>query len=144
LAGAGTAVALLLASSLTTRPAAAHASANGAAGLAYETFSSARLQALTAAHTPAFVNLTAAWCITCLLNERTALEAAAVRKAFAERGVVPLKGDWTNRNADITRFLEEFGRSGVPLYVLYGSRGEPIVLPQILTEATLLEELAKL
>ena len=62
-----------------------------------------------------------------------------MRQAFAERGIVPLKGDWTNQNPEITRFLQQFGRSGVPLYLLYSGRGEPVVLPQILTAASVLD-----
>jgi thiol:disulfide interchange protein len=145
LAAAGSAAAIFLAVSLTA------ASGGGAAlssaafrdGLVYEPFTAQRLSALEAEGKPAFVNLTAAWCITCLVNERVALDSAAVRDAFAERGVVALKGDWTNQNPEITRFLQKFGRSGVPLYLLYTGKSEPVVLPQILTAATVLDALAK-
>ena len=89
-----------------------------------------------AEHQPVFVNLTAAWCITCLVNERTALDSEAVRHAFAERHVVALKGDWTRQDPEIAAFLQQFGRSGVPLYLLYDKAGTPTVLPQILTEAS--------
>jgi thiol:disulfide interchange protein len=67
-----------------------------------------------------------------------------VRGAFAERGIVALKGDWTRQNPEITAFLQEFGRSGVPLYLLYDKAGTPAILPQILTEATVLAALGKL
>jgi len=107
-----------------------------------EPFTQARLDALTVAHKPAFVNMTAAWCITCAVNETTSLSTKAVRAAMAERGVTYLKGDWTNQNPEITRLLEEHGRSGVPLYLLYTGAGEPQVLPQILTEGTVLQALA--
>jgi thiol:disulfide interchange protein len=73
----------------------------------------------------------------------SALDSGLVRKAFAERGVVPLKGDWTNQNPEITEFLQQFGRSGVPLYLLYTGKGEPVLLPQILTVANVLDALAK-
>ena len=73
-----------------------------------------------------------------------ALDNDAVRRAFAERGIVPLKGDWTSQNPEITRFLQQFGRSGVPLYLLYtGKGGEPIMLPQILTAANVLDAVGK-
>jgi thiol:disulfide interchange protein DsbD len=104
-----------------------------------EPFTQARLDALQAEGRPIFVNLTAAWCITCLVNERTTLASAAIQDAMKARRMVYLKGDWTNRNPEITRLLARNGRSGVPLYLLYPGRGEPIVLPQILTEASLLE-----
>jgi thiol:disulfide interchange protein DsbD len=91
-----------------------------------------------------FVNMTAAWCITCLVNERAALATQAVQAAFAAKGVAYLEGDWTSRNPEITRLLEKHGRSGVPLYLLYTVDGEPAVLPQILTPATVLAEIDRL
>jgi thiol:disulfide interchange protein DsbD len=84
-----------------------------------EAFSPRRLAELRAQGRPVFVNVTAAWCITCLVNERVALRSAGVAEAFARRGVVVLKADWTNRDAGITEMLGSFGRSGVPLYLLY-------------------------
>ncbi len=112
-----------------------------AAGEAWQPFTQARLDQLRAEGRPVFVNMTAAWCITCLVNERTALSTEAVQDAFRSRQVVYLKGDWTNRNPEITRLLEAHGRSGVPLYVFYPPAGEPVVLPQILTQATVIESL---
>lgn len=109
-----------------------------------EAFSDQKLRALLASGEPVFVNMTAAWCITCLVNERTALSTGAVREAFASKRVTYLKGDWTNRNPEITRLLEKFGRSGVPLYVLYRGDNEPVLLPQILTQSLVLEALEKI
>jgi thiol:disulfide interchange protein DsbD len=84
---------------------------------------------------PVFVNFTAAWCITCLANERVALSRQEVKDAFAALGVTYLKADWTNRNAAIAAALAEHGRAGVPLYLVYpGSKGaQAEVLPQLLT-----------
>jgi thiol:disulfide interchange protein DsbD len=135
---------VLLAATLAPASAPVEAAAAARDGLAYQKFSAARLAALEAEHRPVFVNLTAAWCITCLLNERTALDSAAVRRAFAGRGVVALKGDWTRQDPDITAFLQKFGRSGVPLYLLYSTAGTPVILPQLLTEATVLSALGKI
>jgi thiol:disulfide interchange protein len=109
-----------------------------------EAFSQQKLDALLASGQPVFVNMTAAWCITCLVNERTALSTGAVREVFAGKRIAYLKGDWTNRNPEITRLLEKFGRSGVPLYVLYRGGGEPVVLPQILTQALVLDALKQI
>ena len=144
LAAAGCAAALFLAASLNAAaPGTAAASPTPGGGLAYEPFTTQRLAALEAEGKPVFVNLTASWCVTCLINERVALDSEAVRQAFAERGIVPLKGDWTNQNPEITRFLQQFGRSGVPLYLLYFGRGEPVMLPQILTAANVIAALGK-
>jgi thiol:disulfide interchange protein len=97
-------------------------------------WSEQRLAELRAAGRPVLVNMTAAWCITCLANERVALSTATVREALAAHDVAYLKGDWTRRDAAITRYLERYGRNGVPLYVLYPpGGGAPHVLPQLLT-----------
>ena len=110
-----------------------------------EPFTAARLEALRAEGRPVFVNMTAAWCVTCLVNERLALSPEAVRRAFAEHKVAYLKGDWTRGDPAITAFLKDHARDGVPLYVLYPSgRAEPAVLPQILTAADMLDRLGKL
>ena len=71
------------------------------------------------------------------------LDRETVRQAFAARGVVALKGDWTSENPEITRLLQRFGRSGVPLYLFYDGKSGPVVLPQILTEAAILDVVAK-
>lgn len=103
-------------------------------GPAWEAFSETRLAELQAAGQPVFVNFTAAWCITCDVNERLALSSATMRDLFERGDIAYLKGDWTNRNPEVTRMLERFGRSGVPLYLLYAPDGTTEVLPQILTE----------
>ena len=119
----------------------APAAARTTAGAA-EAFSPARLAALRAAGRPVFVNMTAAWCVTCLVNERVAISTDAVRQAFAVRHVAYLEGDWTQQSPAISKFLRQFGRDGVPLYVYYPPHdGAPVVLPQILTENEVLREL---
>ncbi|KQO70000.1 protein-disulfide reductase DsbD domain-containing protein [Methylobacterium sp. Leaf88] len=137
----GTAVAALAALAILTlgldrdRAGADAAQADGSA------FTQARLDGLLAQGKPVFVNMTAAWCITCQVNERVALRAEAVQAGLKARGITALKGDWTNQNPEITRLLERHGRSGVPLYLLYAGAGEPTVLPQILTPGLVLEAL---
>lgn len=107
-----------------------------------EPFSAVRLAALRAAGRPVFVDMTAGWCVTCLVNERVAIDTSAVRRAFAVRHVAYLRGDWTRQDPEITDYLHENGRDGVPLYVYYPPHdGKPAVLPQILTANTLLAEL---
>lgn len=110
-----------------------------------EHYTPARLAELRAEGRPVFVNMTAAWCVTCLVNERIALTPERVRAAFTKYGVAYLKGDWTGGDPAITSFLREHARDGVPLYVLFpAGNAKPTVLPQILTEATMLSELGKL
>lgn len=92
-----------------------------------------RFQEMVATKRPMFLNVTADWCLTCLANERTTLSRESVRGDFISRGVTYVKVDWTNRDAQVTQLLEQFGRYGVPMYVFYPSSGQPIVLPQVLT-----------
>jgi thiol:disulfide interchange protein DsbD len=129
-------VAVLAAAAVLTGIAAAPpAQADSAA----ETFTPARLAALRTAGKPVFVNMTAAWCVTCLVNERVAIGTEAVQQAFARDNVTYLKGDWTRQDPAITAFLHRNGREGVPLYVFFpGGGGQPEVLPQILTETEIL------
>ena len=104
-----------------------------------EPFSPARLAALRAEGRPVFVNMTAAWCITCLVNERVALGTDAVQRAFTAGNVVYLKGDWTRQDASITAYLAAQGRDGVPLYAFYPpNQPTPIILPQLLTPGIVL------
>ncbi len=104
-----------------------------------DTWSAERLTALRQEGRPVFVNMTAAWCVTCLVNERVALRTDATQAAFATKGITYLKGDWTRQDPAITAFLRQFNRDGVPLYVYYPpGQGAPIMLPQILTEGTVL------
>ena len=111
-----------------------------------EAFTQARLDGLLAEGKPVFVNFTAAWCITCKVNERVALRSDRLAEAFRQRGITYLKGDWTNANPEITAMLNSFGRAGVPLYLLYSGvpGSQPQVLPQLLTESMVLGRVAEL
>ena len=127
---------------------AASTSGAPAAGVSFdgwERFSRARMAEAVAAGKPVFVDFTAAWCITCLVNERVALETPTTRKAFEQAGVVKLKGDWTSRDAEITGVLKELGRAGVPLYLFWPPGADrPKILPQVLTESLILSELSSI
>ncbi|WP_338665720.1 protein-disulfide reductase DsbD domain-containing protein [Pararoseomonas sp. SCSIO 73927] len=136
---------LALAAALATLPALSGAAPTPRAEASGEPWSGARLAALRAEGRPVFVNLTAAWCITCRVNERVALETEATRAAFARAGVAALTGDWSRGDPAITALLREQGREGVPLYLLYPpGGGAPVVLPQILTERMVVDAVAAL
>ena len=109
----------------------------------WQVFSPELLQSLRDEGRPVFVDFTADWCITCLANEKTVLETDDIEAAFDEYKVATLKGDWTNSDPIITAVLQEYGRSGVPLYLYFAqnSTGKAEVLPQILTKALVLETL---
>lgn len=115
-------------------------------GQSFEVYSDARLAQLRDSGTPVFVNMTASWCITCLVNERVALSSDTVLQAMADNDVAYLKGDWTNNDPAITEVLKRFQTSGVPLYLMYPSDpAKPAqVLPQLLTEGIILDAIARL
>jgi thiol:disulfide interchange protein DsbD len=92
---------------------------------------------------PVLVDFSAAWCVTCLVNERVALAAPAVAARLQRDGVVTMKADWTNRDAAISVELNRYGRSGVPLYLFYPPRQSAVVLPQLLTPTLVLNVLDK-
>ncbi|WP_404480200.1 protein-disulfide reductase DsbD family protein [Novosphingobium sp. BL-52-GroH] len=89
---------------------------------------------------PVFVWMTADWCLTCKVNEEVAIEREDTRAAFEKAGVVVLRGDWTRRDPEITRYLTAQGAAGVPLYVWYARDGSPEQLPQVLTPALLAQQ----
>lgn len=90
---------------------------------------------------PVFAYFTADWCVTCKVNEATSIDRDSTRKAFAASGVIVLRGDWTRRDPAITRYLEEHGAAGVPLYAWYNPGRDARILPQVLT-ADMLAQLA--
>jgi thiol:disulfide interchange protein DsbD len=143
--GAALAFAAAVAVAAAGLSAPADAARPGAAASAVpsEPFSPARLEALRAERRPVFVDFTAAWCVTCQVNERVALSSRKVAAAFARADAVYLKADWTRRDPVIAETLKRHGREGVPLYLLYGrDGGEAKVLPQLLTEGLVVEALA--
>jgi len=137
LAAALSALVVIAKASVSPAAAAAHTET---AGIPCENYSDAKLAQYRAAKRPVFVDATAAWCITCLVNERVALSGDAVHAAFAKKHIAYLLADWTNRDASITKLLEAHGRSGVPLYLYYApGASDAVVLPQVLTEAEVLK-----
>lgn len=93
---------------------------------------------------PVFVDFTASWCVTCQANKLAVLDRENVQKAFREHNVKFLIADWTNRNAEIAKTLESFGRTGVPLYLLYEPDGTAKILPELLTQDIVIDALKTL
>jgi thiol:disulfide interchange protein len=114
-------------------------------GIAWQTFSLASVEEAVRSGKPVFIDFTADWCFTCKVTEQTVFESEEVQEKIKALGVVPVKADWTNRNDEITQLLKKFGRSGVPLYVVFpaGKLDEPIVLPEVITKELLIEALEK-
>jgi thiol:disulfide interchange protein len=91
-----------------------------------------------------FVDFTAAWCVTCQFNKKTTLADESVQQDFAAKKVQLLRADWTRRDPAITQALQQLGRSGVPVYVIYKPGSAPVILSEILSVTQLRAELAKL
>lgn len=107
---------------------------NATSRLAPEPYSAQRLETLKAEGAPVFLYFTAAWCVTCLVNERVALSADTVQRTLQDEGYTVLKADWTNKDPAITEALAKYGRNGVPLYVIHHPDVEnEVILPQLLT-----------
>jgi len=120
-------------------PAAGGTATAAAAEADSEAYSPERLAALRAEGRPVFVNYTAAWCVSCQVNDRVVISTRAVVDAMKQKRVAYLKADWTKRDPVIAAELARFGRAGVPLYLVYGADGgQPVILPAILTQGAVL------
>lgn len=107
--------------------------------LVSEPWSPERVVALQNEGRAVFVNFTAAWCVTCKVNESVAF-TPRLAASFADTNTAYLVGDWTNRDEAIAGALAQYGRAGVPLYLYYpADGGEPQVLPQVLSESLMLQ-----
>jgi len=118
----------------TARPRPAHPATPG--NQDWQPYDAARVEELKSSGKPLLVNFTASWCLTCLVNERNAFADPDVQQIFRSKNVTLMKGDWTKRDPAITKALSQFGRAGVPLYVVYNAKpgsDAPLVLPQLLT-----------
>ncbi|MEO8537085.1 MAG: thioredoxin family protein [Betaproteobacteria bacterium] len=113
--------------------------APGARADGWEPYSADRVAELVALKRPVFVDFTAAWCVTCQVNERLVLSDDRVRAAFARNDVALLRADWTRRDPAITRALSALGRSGVPVYAFYRRDGVPTLLPEVLQRDALID-----
>ncbi len=108
-------------------------------------FSPEKLADLRKQGIPVFVDFTAKWCLICQTNKMV-LHQDEVSTKFKEKGVVRMIADWTKKDALIAQELQKHGRSGVPLYLLYGTDKEekPVILPQVLSGDAVIEELKKI
>lgn len=100
----------------------------------WQNYSQEQVQNMLDSNQPVFIDFTAKWCLTCLLNEKTTLDTEQFKQFAKQHNIALFKADWTAQDETITEALKQYGRSGVPLYVLYlGSGNDFVILPQILT-----------
>jgi len=110
----------------------------------WEKYSAQRLESLKSVKKPVFINVSADWCITCLLNEKLVLNTDTFHSTLKENNITYLKADWTNHDVEITNFLNNYQRTGVPLYVYFPGNGEnEQILNQILSPAEITTVLTK-
>ncbi len=111
----------------------------------WQPYTEASFAAARATGQPVFIDFTAAWCLSCKVNEAAVLRSADVEAALAKYHVVLLKADWTQYDPVITHELAAVGRSGVPTYVIYppGKTSNPDVLPELLTKDLVLKQIEK-
>jgi thiol:disulfide interchange protein/DsbC/DsbD-like thiol-disulfide interchange protein len=121
------------------------APAQQAAEAKWQPWSPAAVAAARQQGRPVFVDFTAAWCVTCQFNKKAVLSDAQLLADLDARRVVLLRADWTRRDPVITQQLTQLGRSGVPVYALYGpGAGEPQILSEILSVAQVRAALEKM
>jgi thiol:disulfide interchange protein len=109
----------------------------------WQPFSPQQLAADRAQGKTVFVDFSAAWCLSCQVNERVVLDQPDVEEAFRKQGVITMRADWTNHDDTITEALRQLGRSGVPTYALYSGNADnaPTLLPEVLTRGIVLDAL---
>jgi thiol:disulfide interchange protein len=107
----------------------------------WQPFSQASLETYRAQGRPVFVDFTAAWCLSCQVNERVVLDRADVRQRLRDSGIVLLRADWTRHDEEIAQALNKLGRSGIPTYALYVPGAPARVLPEVLTPGIVFDAL---
>jgi thiol:disulfide interchange protein DsbD len=113
--------------------------------LTWQPYSQQALDTARAAGHPVFIDFTAAWCLSCQVNEKAVLRSGDVEHQLSTRNVTLLRADWTHEDPEITKQLASLGRSGVPTYVLYpgGAKSTPDVLPELLTKSLVLDAIQR-
>jgi thiol:disulfide interchange protein DsbD len=111
--------------------------------LTWQPFTQATLDAAIKDKHPVFIDFTAAWCLSCQVNEKVVLQSSDVVKQLQDKKFTLLRADWTQYDPAITSELQSIDRSGVPTYVIYNAAGKPDVLPELLTKSLVLDAIQR-
>lgn len=104
----------------------------------WENYNQQKVSRLVEEGKPVFINFTAKWCITCLANQKVALQSDAFAKLVEKKQITLFRADWTNHDADIAKALKTYGRNSIPLYIYYPPQSKNyVILPQLITPAIL-------
>jgi thiol:disulfide interchange protein len=115
-------------------------------GIEWEPYSEEAVEQAKQSGNPVFIDFTAAWCLSCQVNEQVAFSSEEVQNKFKELNIQTFKADWTSYDEKITKALAKYGRNSVPLYIVYSGKNseEPKILPEIITPGIILDALKSL
>jgi len=107
----------------------------------WQPFNQAKLDQLLAEKKSVLVNFTARWCLTCQMNHKMVYDCPSVNEKLKEKKIIAMRGDWTNKNPEITKIIRKFSRSGVPMDIFFPAEGKPHLFSSVLSKSDLLETL---
>lgn len=89
------------------------------------------------------VVLGAEWCLSCKTNERI-FETQDFKNLIKKQNIVLYYGDWTLKNSEITDFLSNYMRQGVPFYIFFKANEKTFIFPTLLFKQSFLKKLKEL
>ena len=102
-------------------------------------FDTIKLNELVNENNIVFVDITADWCMTCFYNKKTVLDRKKVKNIFEKYDVKKMRGNLTKPNKEINKYINSYGRFGIPANVIYSpSAPQGVLLPEVLTVRNLL------
>jgi thiol:disulfide interchange protein DsbD len=112
--------------------------------IVWDKWSTEAVEKLRSENRIVYVDFTARWCATCQANKRLVFHSEDVLRAFRERHIATLRGDWTSKDPLITAELAKYHRAAVPFNVIWSpGRADPIILPELLTPSAVLDAIPK-